>query len=467
MNCPSKSFMLLEARSEIGGTWDLFRYPGIRSDSDMHTLGYAFKPWKEAKAIADGGSILRYIRETAEEAGIDRQIRKSHRLERAEWFTDQACWKLTVRRTDTGQQVNFLAKFLLSCAGYYSYRAGYCPQFPGREHFKGLVVHPQDWPRDLDVAGQKIVVIGSGATAMTLVPALAERASHVTMLQRSPTYVVSRPDRDWIANVLRSVLPESWAYGLTRWKNVKLQQWAYRLSRTRPQKLREYLLRLVRKELGSEFDVDRHFSPTYDPWDQRLCLVPNGDLFKAIRSGKVSVVTDTIETFDENGILLRSGQHLPADVIVTATGLELVVGGEAVFEVDGTPVNVADRWSYKGCMLSGVPNFISVFGYINASWTLRADLIAQFACRLIQHMDSTGTAIVQPQMRPEDQPRNPRPWIQGFTPGYLQRAAHLLPKQGDREPWINPQDYSKDKRLFRHAPLEDGVLEFRKKCQKQ
>lgn len=460
LHCPSKRFVLLEGRDAIGGTWDLFQYPGIRSDSDMFTLGYRFKPWREAKAIADGPSILNYIRETATEYGIDPHIRTQHRVKRLSWSTDRACWTVSGERTDSGQPFSLDCRFLISCAGYYSYRSGYTPEFPGRDRFAGPVIHPQHWPRELDYENRKIVVIGSGATAVTLVPALAQKAAHVTMLQRSPTYIVSMPDRDWIANLLRRLLPESWAYSLTRWKNVKLQQWVYRLSRRCPNRLRRYLLNSVRKELGASLDVDKHFSPSYDPWDQRLCLIPNGDLFEAIRSGNASVVTDSIDTFTENGIRLSSGQFLPADIIVTATGLELVVGGGAEIEVDSARVNVADCWSYKGCMLTGVPNSISVFGYVNASWTLRADLIAQFACRLIQHMDQTGNAIVQPRLRPEDRSMQARPWIDGFTPGYLQRAAHLLPKQGDREPWINPQNYSKDRRMFRHAPLEDGVLQF-------
>lgn len=461
IHCPSKSFVLLEARQTLGGTWDLFRYPGIRSDSDMYTLGYNFKPWRNAKAIADGPAILNYIRETAAQYRIDRHIRNCHRVTGLRWCSQRARWTVLGERTENGRPYSVECRFLISCTGYYNYQSGYCPDFPGRDRFTGRIVHPQQWPEDLDCSRQRVVVIGSGATAMTLVPALANAGAQVTMLQRSPTYVVSRPDRDWIANLLRRLLPETWAYAMTRWKNVILQQWVYGLSRRYPQMLRKHLLNAVKKELGGSVDVEKHFSPAYNPWDQRLCLVPNSDLFHAIRSGKVSVVTETIERFTESGILLSSGQQLPADVIVTATGLEVVVGGDADMMVDGSPVKVADRWSYKGSMLEGVPNMVSVFGYTNASWTLRADLIAEFACRLINRMDATGTEIVQPKLRPQDQQMQPRPWLDGFTPGYLQRASHLMPKQGDRQPWINPQNYRKDKKMFRHSSLDDGVLEFR------
>lgn len=460
-HCPGKTFVLLEARSAIGGTWDLFRYPGIRSDSDMHTLGYNFKPWREAKAIADGPSILRYIHETATEHDIDRHIRLNHKVVRLAWSSRDAAWTVDVERADTGARLQLTGNFLMACAGYYSYRAGFTPEFPGRERFRGRIVHPQDWPEDLDYAGKKVVVIGSGATAMTLVPAMARDAAHVVMLQRSPTYVIARPDRDVIANFLRRILPAAWAYALTRRKNVALQQWVYRKTRTDPDKVRKHLLALVRKQLGPDFDVRKHFNPSYNPWDQRLCLVPNGDLFEVIRSGKASVVTDQIDCFTETGIRLRSGEELAADIIVTATGLNLVVGGEAEVEVDGRPVNFADTWSYKGMMYTGIPNLATVFGYINASWTLRADLIAEFVCRLLNRMDETGTRIVEARLRPEDAGMQPQPWIDGFTPGYIERALHLFPKQGDREPWINPQNYGKDKKMFRHGALDDGALVFR------
>jgi cation diffusion facilitator CzcD-associated flavoprotein CzcO len=349
------------------------------------------------------------------------------------------------------------------CSGYYSYRHGHEPELPGRDRFGGLVVHPQSWPEDLDYTNRRVVVIGSGATAVTLVPAMAERAAHVTMLQRSPTYMVSRPDEDAVANALRALLPDRLAYALTRWKNVRLQQWVYRQTRTRPERVKKKLLDWVRKELPASFDVEKHLTPRYDPWDQRLCLVPNGDLFEALRSGKASVATDVIETFTERGIRLRSGEELTADIVVTATGLELVVLGEVDFEVDGEPVDFSKTWTYKGLMYSDVPNLMSTFGYINASWTLRADLVAEYLCRLLRHMDATDTIQCTPRLRESDAGMRARPWIEGFSPGYLKRKLHLLPKQGDRAPWINPQVYAGDKVLFRAAPIDDGCLVFERR----
>ena len=460
LHCPGKSFVLLEGRDAIGGTWDLFRYPGIRSDSDMHTLGYSFKPWRDAKAIADGPAILQYIHETAEENGIDRHIRLRHQVKQLSWSSEDAAWTLEVVRGDTDERVRFTAGFVMMCSGYYSYRQGHTPEFPGRESFRADVVHPQEWPEDLDYRDKKVVVIGSGATAMTLVPAMAKDAASVVMLQRSPTYVISRPDRDVIANFLRKILPAAWAYAITRWKNVALQQWVYNKTRTDPDKVRKHLLAMVRAELGPDFDVEKHFRPSYNPWDQRLCLVPNSDLFAAIRSGKASVVTDEIESFTATGIRLQSGDELEADIIVTATGLELVALGEAALDVDGHEIDFAQTWSYKGMMYTGVPNLSTTFGYVNASWTLRADLIAEFVCRLLNHMDATGTSVVMPRLRPEDADMQPRPWIEGFSSGYMQRAMHLFPKQGDREPWINPQNYRRDKKMFRHGSFDDGALEF-------
>jgi cation diffusion facilitator CzcD-associated flavoprotein CzcO len=461
LHCPGKSFVLLEGRAAVGGTWDLFRYPGIRSDSDMHTLGYNFKPWLQAKAIADGPSILDYIKETAAEHGIDRHIRVNHKVVKVAWSSADAAWTVDIERADTGERLQITGNFLMVCAGYYSYREGYTPEFKGRDRFRGTIVHPQQWPDKLDYAGKRVVIIGSGATAMTLVPAMARDAAHVVMLQRSPTYVISRPDRDVVANFLRRILPATWAYALTRWKNVLLQQWVYRKTRTKPDEVRKYLLAQIRQALGPDFDVRKHFNPSYNPWDQRLCLVPNGDLFEAIRSGKASVVTDHIDTFTESGIRLKSGEEIAADIIVTATGLNLVVGGEADIEVDGKPVNFAETWSYKGMMYTGVPNLATAFGYINASWTLRADLIAEYVCRLINRMDETGTRIVEARLRPEDADMQPHPWIEGFSAGYMERAMHLFPKQGDREPWINPQNYRKDRKMFRHGSLDDGALVFR------
>ena len=458
--CPGKSYVILEGRPSMGGTWDLFRYPGIRSDSDMHTLGFRFKPWRQAKAIADGPSILEYVKETAAEYGVDGHVRFQHRTTGAAWSSEEARWTVEARRADTGEVVRFTCNFLFMCAGYYSYGKGYTPDFTGIERFRGTIVHPQEWPADLDYKGRKVVVIGSGATAMTLVPAMAPDVDHIVMLQRSPTYVVSRPDRDAIANGLRKVLPERWAYAITRWKNVGLQQFFYRRTRTQPAKVKQKLLELVRKELGPEYDVATHFTPSYNPWDQRLCLVPNSDLFVAIRSGKASVVTDQIERFTASGIRLRSGEQLDADIIVTATGLDLVVLGEMRFAVDGAPVNFADHWTYKGMMCSDVPNMVSTFGYINASWTLRADLIAEYVCRLLNHMRDTGARQATPRLRPGDRDMPPRPWLSHFSSGYVQRVIHLFPKQGDRAPWLNPQRFGRDKKAFREDPLDDGVLAF-------
>lgn len=458
--CPGKRYLILEGRERLGGTWDLFRYPGIRSDSDMHTLGYDFKPWRAEKAIADGPAILDYIRETAAEHDIDPRIRYGHRVTKAGWSSADAAWTIEAEKTDTGETVVLCGNFLMMCSGYFSYEHGYTPDFPGRERFGGEIVHPQDWPEDLDYAGKRVVVIGSGATAVTLVPAMAGDAGHVVMLQRSPSYVVSRPERDAVANFLRKVLPGRAAYALTRWKNIALQRWFYGRSRRAPGQVKRQLLKWVRDELGDDFDVEKHFTPDYNPWDQRLCVVPNSDLFRALRAGTASVATDEIECFTETGIRLASGEELEADIIVTATGLDLIVLGGVSFTVDGAPVDFAETVTYRGMMYSGVPNMVSVFGYINASWTLRADLIERFACRLINHLEATDTDRVTPRLRPADREMTLQPYVEDFTPGYMLRVIHLFPKQGDREPWTNPQDYRSDRRTFLEAPLEDGVLEF-------
>lgn len=458
--CPGKSYVILESRAAMGGTWDLFRYPGIRSDSDMHTLGYNFKPWRESKAIADGPAILKYIRETAEEHGVARHIRYNQHVVAAEWSSKDANWTLRVWQSDKRQVVSMRCNLLLMCAGYYSYEAGYLPEFKGRDRFIGTIVHPQFWPGDLDYKDKDVVVIGSGATAVTLVPELARQAGHVVMLQRSPTYIISQPDKDAIANALRKILPARVAYAITRWKNVKLQQWIYTLTRKRPKLVKWLLLRAVRKELGPDYDVEKHFTPSYSPWDQRLCLVPNSDLFEAIRSGKASVVTDDIDTFTEHGIRLRSGEQIDADIIVTATGLQLVVLGGIDFIVDGEPVDFSKAVTYKGIMVSDVPNLLSTFGYINASWTLRADLIAEYSCRLINYMDDNGYRQCTPRLRSEDRGMLMHPYITGFSSGYIQRALDKLPKQGDRQPWLNPQNYLRDKKMFRKGAIDDGALEF-------
>ena len=459
-NCPGRTFAILEGRDDIGGTWDLFKYPGVRSDSDMHTLGFSFKPWKADKSIADGPSIMAYLRETVEEYGIGEHIRYNHLVRRADWSTAESTWTVQAERADTGDTVTMTCNFLFMCSGYYSYKGGYDPEFVGLDNFAGQIVHPQAWPEDLDYAGKRVVVIGSGATAVTIVPAMAPDVEKITMLQRSPTYMVSRPDEDAIANALRKVLPEKVAYDITRFKNISLQQYMYNRMRDKPEESREKLLELVREQLPEGYDIDTNFTPTYNPWDQRLCLVPNGDMFEAVSSGKAEVVTGTIKTFTEQGVELDSGQVLEADIIITATGLQLVTLGEMDVYVDGAQVDVSQTWTYKGFAYSDVPNLASSFGYINASWTLRADLICEYVCRLLNHMEETGTTQCTPRLRESDRDMPRRDWIENFSSGYMQRSMHLLPKQGDREPWINPQNYRRDKKMFKNDPVDDGVMRF-------
>lgn len=456
--CPDRTFSILEARDDIGGTWDLFRYPGVRSDSDMHTLGFSFKPWRAEKSIADAPSIMSYLRETIAEYDIERHIRFGHRVRRAEWDSGTARWTLTIDNDDA--EVTMTANFVFMCAGYYSYRGGHDPDFPGRDRFTGDIVHPQKWPDDLDYGDKRVVVIGSGATAVTLVPAMAETASHVTMLQRSPTWVVARPDTDRFANTLRRVLPDRVAYAITRKKNTLQQQLVYRKTRTDPDKVKSLLLQGVRAGLGEDYDVDTHFTPSYNPWDQRLCLIPNGDLFRAIRSGDAEVVTDTITTFTETGIELASGRHLDADIIVTATGLQLVTLGEAEIVVDGHEVDFASTFTYKGLAYSDVPNLVSTFGYINASWTLRADLTSNYVCRVLNHMRDTDTDIAVPRRRDDELSMTPRPWIDDFSAGYITRILPVLPKQGDRAPWVNPQMLAADRKLITRGDVDDGHMTF-------
>lgn len=456
--CPDRSFSILEGRSDIGGTWSLFRYPGVRSDSDMHTLGYSFKPWTADKSIADGAAIMGYLRETVEEFDIAQHIRFEHLVRRAEWSSETARWTLSVD-TPAGP-VTMTCSFLFVCAGYYSYRAGHTPDFAGRDDFDGLIVHPQDWPDGLDVTGRRVVVIGSGATAVTLVPALADSGADVTMLQRSPTYMVARPDVDRIALRLRKFLPERVAYALVRRKNVFQQQFVYRKTRTDPDLIRRRLLDGVRAGLGPGHDIERDYTPSYDPWDQRLCLVPNGDFFAAVRSGGARVVTATIDRFTREGVALADGRELPADVIVTATGLELVNLGEMEVAVDGEEVDFSSTLTYRGVAYSDVPNLVSTFGYVNASWTLRADLVSTYVCRLLNHLRDSGHAQATPRRRPEDDDMTLRPWIDDFSAGYLQRMIPALPKQGDREPWTNPQRYAADRRALLQAPIDDGVMTF-------
>ena len=459
--CPDRSFVILEGRPNLGGTWDLFRYPGIRSDSDMHTLGFSFKPWKAAKSIADGPAILEYLEETVDEFDIKEKIKFNLHVSTADWSNEKDQWTLKASNNATGETVEYTCNFLLMCSGYYSYKSGYTPTFEGVESYSGQILHPQEWPEDIDFAGKKIVVIGSGATAVTLVPAMADTAEHVVMLQRSPTYVVARPDHDAFAGLLRKILPEKVAYYLTRKKNIFGQNYIYKLTRKDPEKVKEKLLSGVRMALGPDYDIERHFTPSYNPWDERLCLIPNGDLFKSIRKGKVSVTTEDIDCFTPAGILLKTGEELKADIVVTATGLNLVTLGEVEFRIDGAPVDFSETWTYKGLAYSDVPNLISTFGYINASWTLRADINSSYACRILNHMKKTGTKKVTPRLRESDMDMPQRNWIEGFSSGYMKRSMSEMPKQGDREPWLNTQDFYRDKKMLsRSTSLEDGVMEF-------
>jgi monooxygenase len=455
--CPGKSVAILEAREDLGGTWDLFRYPGVRSDSDMHTLGFRFKPWTEAKAIADGPSILSYIRRTAQEEGIEKEIRFQHRVVSARWSTPDSRWAVEAERTDTGETVDFTCGFLAMCSGYYRYDEGYSPDFPGRERFKGEVIHPQHWPEEFDYTGKRVVVIGSGATAVTLVPALAEKAARVTMLQRSPTYVISAPGEDPIANALRRFLPPKAAYSVVRWKNVLLQMLVYRLSKRRPNFVRNALRKGAVSALPDGYDVDRHFNPKYDPWDQRLCLVPDGDLFAAISSGRAEVVTDRIASLTESGIELESGAGLEADAIVSATGLNLLFLGGIELSVDGEAVDIPSALAYKGMMLSDVPNMAFTLGYTNASWTLKVDLTSEYMCRLINHMDERGYRQCVPRVSDPSVRSEP---VIDLNSGYVLRALDQLPKQGSKEPWKLRQNYAVDLRALRHGSVVDGTMQF-------
>jgi cation diffusion facilitator CzcD-associated flavoprotein CzcO len=455
-NCPGKSYVILEGRDAIGGTWDLFRYPGIRSDSDMYTLGYSFKPWGEAKAIADGPSIRRYVRETASENGIDSNIRYRHMVKRADWSSAGARWTIEAEVGEAKEIVRFTCDFLFMCSGYYAYSGGYDPDFAGRADFQGTIVHPQKWPEDLDYSGKKVVVIGSGATAVTLVPEMAKDAAHVTMLQRSPTYVVSRPAEDAAANWLRARLPAKLAYALVRWRNVLFGMYFFNMARKKPARVKKYLIDMVQKELGPDYDVTTHFTPRYNPWDQRLCLVPDSDLFQSLKSGKSSVVTDRIERFTPTGIKLASGKDLDADIIVTATGLKLELLGGLQVSVDGEARNLSKAMSYKGMMYSDVPNLASCFGYTNASWTLKCDLTCEFICRLINYMDARGLAAATPK---RDASVEEAPWLD-FSSGYVQRAAEVLPRQGTKKPWKLYQNYALDLVALRFGKVDDGTLAF-------
>lgn len=456
--CPGKDYLILEARENMGGTWDLFKYPGIRSDSDMFTLGFRFKPWRSAKSIADGASILAYLKEAAEENGIDRHMRFGHKVISADWSDDDNQWTITVETG--GERKTIRCGFLLACSGYYNYDQGYSPAFPGSEDFTGTIVHPQHWPEDLDYAGKKIVVIGSGATAVTLIPALANSgAEHVTMLQRTPTYVGSLPEIDPVAEKANRFLPADLAHVVNRWKAILFSTVQYQLSQRRPSYMRKTLLTMAQRRLPQGFDVEKHFGPDYKPWDQRLCLAPNGDLFKAIRKGKADVVTDTIERFTATGIQLTSGQHLDADIIVTATGLNIQFFGGAQVLRNGTPLDLAESVAFKGMMLTGLPNAVFTFGYTNASWTLKADLTSEFVAKLLNYMDSHGYDTVVPSEPGEDVER--RPFVD-LTSGYILRAIDRLPKSGSEAPWRLKQNYFVDLRVIRHGKVDDPALHFTK-----
>ena len=456
-NCPQKTYAILEGRAAIGGTWDLFRYPGIRSDSDMFTLGYSFRPWVEGKAIADGHSILKYINDTARDYGIDQNIRFHHLVKRASWSSQDAMWSVEAECGPDSQIARFSCRFLFVCSGYYSYVEGYTPVFPGRSRFAGQIVHPQKWPEDLAYEGKRVIVIGSGATAVTLVPAMARTAAQVTMLQRSPTYVVARPEQDALANVLRRYLPSMLAYNLVRWRNILFGIYFFGLCKRSPERVKKWILDRVKGALGPDYDVGTHFSPRYNPWDQRMCLVPDGDLFEAIKQGKAAVVTDEIETFTESGIQLRSGKQLEGDIIVTATGLSLVALGNIQISVDGRHIDPAKTLNYKGTMYGGIPNLASTFGYTNASWTLKSELTCDYICRVLNHMQRAGYQVCVPQN--DDPTVQPEPWL-NLSSGYILRVADKLPKQGSKTPWKLHQNYVKDVMSLKFGSLDDGVMRF-------
>ena len=460
---PDDSLAVIETRNAIGGTWDLFRYPGIRSDSDMLTLGYDFRPWVGDKTLADGPSIKRYVETVAEEYGITPYIQFGSKVTSLDFSSDDDLWSVTIADVNTDKARVIRTRFITSAAGYYKYEEGYTPEFEGREDFNGDILHPQHWPENFDYSGKNMIVIGSGATAVTLVPELAKTAKHVTMLQRSPSYVASIPSKDSIGNFMRRIFPAKTAFKINRAKNIWIAKVMYQRARKNPEKTREWFRKKILKSLGKDYPVDKHFSPKYDPWDQRVCMIPDEDMFIAIREGRASVETDHIERFTQEGILLKSGEELKADVIVTATGLNVVFNGQSELSIDGQPIKVSDSFGYKGIMYSGVPNLVSVFGYTNASWTLRADLISQFAVRVVSHMKENGYSRAIP-IAPEGMAR--RPYLD-FQAGYLQRVFHELPSQGNRHPWQNLQNYKLDQKLMLEDPIDDGALVFSKTVAKK
>jgi len=457
MMCPGRTYTILEQRENLGGTWDLFRYPGIRSDSDMHTLGFVFEPWKHEKSIADGPAILDYLNRIVDERGIRSHIRTNHKVLSADWREDEARWHVTVQMAH-GQQTLLTANFIYLGSGYYDYDQAYDPGFDTGE-FKGQVIHPQFWPDDLDYADKRVLVIGSGATAVTIVPSMAAKAQHVTMLQRTPTWMFSRPAKDAFANFMRKVLPEKLAYKITRWKNVRMQDFAFKLARSKPERVKKALKDAIEKSLGPDYD-EASFTPPYDPWDQRLCLVPDADLFEAMKAGKASIVTGRIARFTETGVELESGEMIQADIIVTATGLKLAVTGKIAISQNGTPVDFSQRFYYKGCMFSNLPNLAVVFGYLNASWTLRADINSEFVCRVLNRMQETGTDIAIPVL-PENHGLE-EDNIFDFSSGYIQRSLHIMPKSAVSYPWRLNQEYVADRKIMRGADVADGILAFRK-----
>ncbi|KPK03953.1 MAG: FAD-containing monooxygenase EthA [Betaproteobacteria bacterium SG8_39] len=460
--CPGKRFVVLESQASFGGTWITHRFPGIRSDSDLYTFGYRFKPWS-GKPIATAAEILKYMGEVIEENDLARHIRYRHRISAARWSSADRRWTIEATRTDSGEALRFTARFLWMCQGYYRHSEGYTPQWPGMARFRGPIVHPQTWPEDLELSGKRVVVIGSGATAATLVPAIAGKCAHVTMLQRSPTFFITGRNANELADMLRELaLPEEWVHEIVRRKILKDQATFTRRAVEEPEKVKDELLAGVRKYLGEDFDIDKHFTPRYRPWRQRIAFIPDGDLFQGIRDGKASVVTDEIESFTETGIRLKSGDALDADVVVTATGFNLNVLGDIAFSIDGAPLAFADSVAWRGTLFTGVPNMAWVFGYFRASWTLRADLIADFVCRLLEHMEARGATVVTPRLRAQDKDMTLLPWVdpENFNPGYLLRGVDRLPKQGDRMPWRHTQDYWSEKDELPVADLEDGTLVY-------
>ncbi len=457
-DCPKKTYTILEGRKNIGGTWDLFRYPGIRSDSDMYTFGFAFKPWVNPKIIAPREDIMQYLEETVREEGMDQHIRFEHKLLNASWSSETATWLLNVSTPDSVNPIIFTCSFLSLCMGYYDFENGYTPVFAGKEDFKGLIVHPQKWDEKLDYNNKKVVVIGSGATAMTIIPNLAKKAAHVTLLQRSPTYVVAQPDVDDLAVWINNNLPQKIAHRINRFRKILFQRFSYAFSRAFPETMKKVLRKKLVEELGKEFDIDKHFKPSYNPWDQRLCLVPNGDIFEAIRTNKTSVVTDHIEKFTEQGIMLVSGECLEADIIVTATGLNAQFFNNVEFKIDGEPVDFTKKVCYKSVMFDGIPNMTYAFGYTNASWTLKCDMTNQYTCRLINYMEKNGYKQCMPIQKNPNMVLKP---FLDFSPGYVMRVIDKMPKMGDEKPWKIEQNYFYDKKMFEKGSINDGILSYK------